>query len=245
MSGLYHDDFLVELVSHTPKGQGDTYVGLSTYFGLGYSKSDYLSRSSYSLNGRCYMSPREATNLINWSLRIVGDGGPTRVLYYDDAYTDTYSASPGFSYINAFKAPSYPFDLRLVQLYAWHNMMETRDRFFTVKIIDGTAGQAIWKKDVSWSEIAFSATKTGSWTGIDTGGVMCGHDFLVEMTPNNDNDGSIWLGCDTTAKNRNSDMSSGGIVTVWKDWTYSTGSKVNSCTRDNTRWMIRVGGLAR
>ena len=59
------NDFYVELVSHTPAGQGSTYAGTGNTFGLGYNGSDSLGRSSSSYQGQIYWSSSQAANLID------------------------------------------------------------------------------------------------------------------------------------------------------------------------------------
>jgi hypothetical protein len=240
------DEFFVELVSHTPADQGDSLnQGQASWLGLGYNKSDSPSRSNYSNQGQPLKANTAVANLVNYCIRVLGDGSPLRVIYYDDAAADMYKASSDFSHVVSFAAPSYPFDLRLIQLYAYRDIKEIGDQLFTVKVIDKTAGTVIWQKNIPLSEIAYSGVKLGSWTDIDTGGVTCNHDFFIELTTNNGPDGPVWLGCDTTAKNRYSDMAAGGNIITWREWKDTTGTDIKTYSRDNTKWMIRAAGIAK
>ena len=240
------DEFYVELVSHTPAGQGDFLaLGKASWFGIGFNKSDYETRSSWSYQGKPVRDNREVIRNINYCIRVQGEGSPMRVLYYDDAGADMYKASSDFSHVVSFTAPSYPFDLRLIQLFAYRDIKEAGTQTFTVKVIDKTAGTVIWQKKLPLAEIAYSGIKLGSWAEIDTGSVTCNHNFFIELTTNNGPDGPIWLGCDTTAKNSNSDMAIDDMVITWRAWTDASGVDVKNYTRDNTKWMIRAVGVAK
>jgi len=238
-------EFYIEIVSHTPIFQGGAAFGSSTYLGLGYNANDYETRSSFSYLGIPKPSSSAAGRKLDWAIRVEGEGGPFQVLYYDDAGADIYNATTDFSFINAFAAPSYPFDLHLIQLYGYRDIKDVGDRNITLKVIDRVTMQPIWQKNISWSEIPYSGTKLGTWADIDTGGITCNHDFFIELTSNNSSDAHIWLGCDTTAKNRNSDMSVGGNIITWHEWTDTSGTDIKMYTRDNTKWMIRVAGIVK
>ena len=243
------DDFYVELVSHTPAnqvtGQDVLIWGTNSYLGLGFNKSDYETRSTWSYQGQQFRHNYEVARKINFCIRVQGEGSSLRVLYYDDAGADMYKASSDFSYAVNFTAPSYPFDLRLIQLFAYRDTKEAGEQFVTLKVIDKASGQVIWQKGIPWSEIPYSGIKLGNWVDIDTGGVTCNHDFYIEVTTNSGPDNAIWLGCDTTAKNRYSDMSAGGNIITWREWKDTIGTDIKTYSRDNTKWMIRAAGITK
>ena len=243
------DDFYVELVSHTPAnqvtGQDVLMGGTNSFLGLGFNKSDYETRSTWSYQGQQYRQNYEAQRKLNFCISVQGEGSSLRVLYYDDAGADMYKASSDFSYAVNFTAPSYPFDLRLIQLFAYRDTKEAGEQFVTLKVIDKASGQVIWQKSIPWSEITYSGIKLGNWVDIDTGGVTSNHDFYIEVTTNSGSDNAIWLGCDTTAKNRYSDMSAGGNIITWREWKDTIGTDIKTYSRDNTKWMIRAAGIAK
>ena len=109
---LVGDEFYVELVSHTPANQGvgqggSLSQGQATWLGLGFNKSDYETRSSYSSQGVPFRANTEGARKLNFCIRVQGEGSPMRVLYYDDAAADMYKASSDFSHVVSFIAPSY------------------------------------------------------------------------------------------------------------------------------------------
>lgn len=242
---MVENDFYVEMISHTPANQGEFLSqGQADWLGLGYNKSDFESRSSWSAEGKPLPSQTDTQKKINFCIRVAGEGG-YQVLAYDDAKADIYNNASSFSFINMFVAPSYPFDLQLIQVYAYRDIKDIGNQKFNLKVIDKVTMKPIWQKDISWAELPYSDVGQGDWVDIDTDGITCNHDFFIELTTNNSQDAHIFLGCDTTAKNSKSDMSMAGNIIQWINWTDASGVNVSTYTRDNTKWMIRVAGSAK
>jgi hypothetical protein len=217
-------------------------TGKEVFLGLIYHINDYITRSSWSNQGQPFPQKPISGIYKEYVIRVEGKGGPMIVLYSDDAESDLYKDASNFSYINAFAATSYPFNLRIIQLYGYRDVKDAGDRNITLKVIDKITMQPIWQKNIAWSEIPYSGAKLGNWAEIDTGGIICNHDFFVELTSNNTSDVHIWLGCDSSALNRNSDMSISGNIVSWCEWFDTSSTDVKGYTRDNTKWMIRVAG---
>lgn len=238
------DDFFVEVVGHSPASRwGIAYADQDKFLGLAYDTSDYETRSSWSVQGQPRWGSTEASRNVNWCMRVEGEGGESQVLYYDDGYAETFNAATDYSFTNSFTAPSYPFDLRFIQIYGCRDVKDAAERVLSLNVIDKFTLKSIWENDIPWTEIPFCDNNRVSWTVIDTGGIQCPGDFFIEMTTNNTADAHVWLGCDTTSINRNSDMSIGGNIIQWLDWTKTDAGDVRTFTRDNTKWMIRAIGI--
>jgi len=242
---MVENDFNVEMISHTPANQGEFLSqGNADWLGLGYNKDDFASRSSWSTLGNPLPSQTDVQKKVNFCIRVVGEGG-YQVISYDDAKADTYNNSLNYSFINLFEAPSYPFDLRLIQIYAFRDKKDIGNQAFNIKVVDKITMKPIWQKDIPWTQLPYSDVEQGDWVDIVTDGVNCNHDFFIELTTNNSQDAHIFLGCDTTSKNIKSDMSVASKIIQWINWTDASGVDVSTYTRDNTKWMIRVAGIAK
>jgi hypothetical protein len=117
------DDFYVEVVGHTPPVPGGIINSeKDSFFGLAYDKSNYETRSTLSSQGQPQRTSTVAARKVNWCIRVGGNGGPAQELYYDDGGMDTYKAMTDCSFVNSFTAPSYPFDLRSIQLNSFRDV---------------------------------------------------------------------------------------------------------------------------